>query len=265
MGQNGSGKSTLFKLLTGMAQPEKGSVEWLGDGHVIGSGMVATAQTRSKIAYVPDELDIPDMSWSLYAWKEFVSGLYPDWNGPKYRRLVERYNLDENKSMRRSSKGSRRKAALVIALSQEPQVLLVDEPSAGLDPFAWKMMLEDFAEFMASGDKTILMATHIMEEIRRLGDYICFVHEGQLFGPYEKDALMDSWRMLWVDGLPGTAHRLPGVVAVEQQLPVRLITNAPKETEAALEELGLAIVNQRALEWDELFWHVIRTKDRSIY
>jgi ABC-2 type transport system ATP-binding protein len=259
MGQNGSGKSTLFKLLNGIAQPDKGLIQWL-NGSFSPSGM----KVKQSVAYVPDELDIPDEGWSLHDWMKFVSALYPGWNGRKYRQLIERYGMDENKPMKKASKGTRRKAALIIALAQEPQILLLDEPSAGLDPFAWRMMMEDLSEFAAPGDRTIIMATHIMEEIRRLGDYVIFLQDGQMFGAYEKDALIDEWKMLWVDRLPSSANTLPGVVHVEGQLPVRLVTNSSLETEAALEELGIAVVDKKSLEIDELFWHVVRMKDKSL-
>lgn len=260
MGPNGSGKSTLFRLLNGIIQPEQGSMEWLEPKYG-----ASEREVKRQVAYVPDELDIPDEGWTLSRWSAFVSAWYPGWNGRKYRELVKRYELDEHKPMRKASKGTRRKAALVTALAQEPRVLLLDEPSSGLDPFAWRMMMEDLAEFMSTGDRTIVLATHIMEEIRRLGDYVFFMHGGRMFGAYEKDELNDGWKVLWVDSLPNSAMNIPGVVAIENKLPLRLVTHSPEETERALDEMGISIVNQNSLELDELFWHVIRKNEKSPY
>lgn len=259
MGENGSGKSTLFRLLNGIIQPQHGEIQWLDGGYG-----TADQEVKLRVAYIPDELDIPDTGWSLAQWRDFVSFWYPDWNGRKYRQLVERYGLQESKPMNQSSKGMQRKAALVMALSQEPEVLLLDEPSAGLDPFAWRMMMEDLIEYMSSGKRTIMIATHIMEEIRRLGDYIFFLQAGRLLGPFEKDALNDNWRMLWINRLPGSASAIPGVVAVEDRLPVRLVTRAFAETEEALLSLGIEVADKRPLELDEIFWHLLRMKEENL-
>lgn len=278
MGRNGSGKSTLFRLLTSLSHPQAGALAWFPDWERGGgnTGAPYTAshpadreiheqrEKRRQIAYMPDELDIPDESWSLAVWQDAVSVFYPEWDSALYRRLVERYGLDERKPLGKVSKGGRRLAALVIALAQNPKVLVLDEPSAGLDPFAWKLLLEDLSAFMAKGDRTILMATHIIEEIRRLGDYVLFLEDGKLHGPFEKDTLYDSWRTLWTERLPEDAASLPGVASVESGPPARLVSRSPRQTRGALEELGVRVTDELPLEWDELFWHVIRMKDKNM-
>lgn len=268
MGRNGSGKSTLFRMLTAMVRPEQGTMEWFPErsaGPPSSAGQVQLLRDiRRDVAYMPDELDIPDEGWSLREWKEAVHPFYPGWDDDCYRRLAARYGLDEGKPMKKASKGTRKLAAFVIAMAQAPRVLVLDEPSAGLDPFAWKMMLEDLAAFMSAGDRTILMATHIVEEIRRLGDYLLFLDNGKVHGPFEKDALAESWRTLWVSELPPAAEALPGVAAAEQGSAARLVSRSPQETRAALEKLGFAVTDERPLEWDELFWHVVRNKGKDV-
>lgn len=283
MGRNGSGKTTLFRLLNAIAQPEKGVVQWFPSSAGAEAADAAGAQAgapagrasasaevqahrelRQRIAYMPDELDIPDMGWSLREWRDVVSPFYPQWDDACYRRLVSRYGLDDRKPMRKSSKGIKKLAAFVIALSQGSRILVLDEPSAGLDPFSWKMMLEDLSGYMSAGDKTILMATHIIEEIRRLGDYLLFLEEGEVHGPFEKDTLSESWRTLWISDLPAAAEQLPGAAAVEKGTPHRLVTRSPAETRRALGKLGIAVTDERPLEWDELFWHVVRNKGKDI-
>jgi ABC-2 type transport system ATP-binding protein len=260
MGPNGSGKSTLFRSLMGLIQPERGSIRWLEDRYG-----PCDMELKRHIAYVPEELDIPDETWSLKMWRDFVSAWYPNWDHAKYRMLLERYGMDESVKLRSASKGMRRKAALILALAQDPLVLVLDEPSSGLDPFAWRLMMEDLSDFMAAGDRTILMATHILEEIKRLGDYVFFWQNGRVLGRFEKDELMDGWKMFWVDALPRDSGTVPGVVAVEPQLPVRLVSNSPRETERAFNELGISIQQTRSLELDEIFLHVARIKEKSLY
>lgn len=260
MGPNGSGKSTLFRSLMGIVMPQHGEIRWL-------EGRFAPTDPELKLhlAYVPEELDLPDESWTLAEWRRFVSAWYPGWNVGKYRMLAERYGLEESKPLRHASKGMRRKASLVLALAQEPQVLLLDEPSSGLDPFAWRMMMEDLAEYMEPGDRTILMATHIMEEIKRLGDYVLFWRNGRMLGRFEKDELLGGWRQFWVDTLPGGSDHLPGVVAVERDLPLRVVSRSPRDTEQAFRQAGIQIHNAKNLELDEIFEHVARMEEKSSY
>ena len=285
MGRNGSGKTPLFRMLNAIVQPERGILEWFPaatgpvteapsgqsskpaalDNRARASAEVeALREKRRRIAYMPDELDIPDPGWSLRDWRDAVSPFFPAWDDACYRRLVGRYGLDDRKAMRKSSKGTQKLAAFIIALSQAPRVLVLDEPSAGLDPFSWKMMLEDLSAFVSAGDRTILMATHIIDEIRRLGDYLLFLENGEVHGPFEKDALSESWRTLWISELPATAEALPGAAAVEKGTPHRLVTRSPGETREALEKLGIAVTDERPLEWDELFWHVVRNKGKDM-
>ena len=258
MGPNGAGKSSLFRMLSGMIYPDKGSVALFGS-----EANPDRMDVKEKIAYMPEELDLPDLSWTLRDWVGFVSEWYPGWNHVKCRELTARYGLEWDKKIRTYSKGIKRKAAFIVALSQEPDLLLLDEPASGLDPFAWRMMMEDLVRFMEDGTRTILIATPTLEEIRRLADMVAFLYEGRLLGVYEKDTLLDSWRMYWVDGLPQGANDLPGVVAVEPELPIRLISRSPAVTEQALTSRGVVIHESRFLELDEIFSQLVRIKQKS--
>ena len=77
--------------------------------------------------------------------------------------------------------------------------MILDEPSSGLDPIAWKSMIETLHQYMESGNKTILMATHIVDEVKRLADYIIFQYNGKILGFYEKDELLQSWATYFVE------------------------------------------------------------------
>ena len=88
------------------------------------------------------------------------------------------------------SKGMRRKFDLSLAMAHNPELLLLDEPSSGLDPIAWKTMIDVIHRYMERGDRTVLMASHIVDEVRRLADYIVFIIQGKVLGMYEKDALL---------------------------------------------------------------------------
>src|SRR5690606_10608755 len=117
------------------------------------------------------------------------------------------------------SKGMRRRYELAIAMSHHPDLLLLDEPSSGLDPLAWRSMIDLLHRYMERGDRTILIATHIVEEVKRLADYIVFMVHGKVLGMYEKDELMTGWRQYYFTGtygeLSGKLSGMPGLNGLE--------------------------------------------------
>ncbi|MNI33538.1 Glycine betaine transport ATP-binding protein OpuAA [compost metagenome] len=191
----------------------------------------------------------------------FVSRWYPDWSEAVYRNLLNRYELEGKMKLATLSKGMQRKLAFIHAMSFDPDLLLMDESTSGLDPFAWRLMMDDIVQYMDRGSKTVIFATHILDEVKRLADYVAFMYEGQLIGFYEKDTLMDSWKIFWVESNEQQASAISGVVAVEAKSgasSVRIISQAPAETEAALQRQGIRMLNTQAVELDEILAHLIR-------
>lgn len=258
MGPNGCGKSTLFRSVTRMVHPEAGEI--LLNGQPTGPDDM---ERKRLVAYVPEQLDLHDESWTFKEWADFTKLWYPNWNRELYRSLTERYGLDEGKKISGFSKGMKRKAAFVLALCQMPELLLLDEPSSGLDPFAWRMMMEDISEYMQQQGRTVVMASHVLEEINRLADYVVFLHDGKSLGLYEKDSLLEDWKCFWIDRAPEEASEIVGVVAVEPELPIRLITNSPNASKEALEQQGIRIHKSKTLELDEIFSQLVRSKEKS--
>jgi ABC-2 type transport system ATP-binding protein len=254
VGPNGSGKSTLFRMLMNLVKPESGSLTLFGQSYT----PAAEPQLKRRIGYVPEVTEWEELASNVGQLTRFVLRWYPRWNEVRYRELMAKFRLDEGMKLKKLSKGMQRKLAFVYAIAQEPELLLLDEPTAGLDPLAWRDFLDEIVRFMADGRRSVLLATHILEEVRRLADYVVFLYDGRLLGTYEKDALLEKWKSIWVGRAPDDAERLAGVVRVERGPAAdRLITRSAGETEAALRERGIAIRRVTALELDEIFAHVI--------
>ena len=252
VGPNGSGKSTLIGMLMNLVKPTSGEVRLFG-GASYPDDEVAIKQ---RIGYVP-ELSVGHDDMSAKSLGEFVSYWYPRWDQRVYQDLIKRYEVDLDKRFGKLSKGMQRRLAFALALATGPELLLLDEPAEGVDPFARRQMLEDISRFMRSGDRrTVVYATHVMEEVRRIADYVAFLVDGEYLGFYEKDALLEGWKTLWVDREP--EQDIPGVVEVEGGSPTRLVSDSPEETERALSAQDIRIVRSEPLDLEETLSHLMR-------
>ena len=186
IGPNGSGKSSLFRLMLDLAKPDHGEIELLGEKVGAGDDQLL----KQKIGYVPEQaIDIEDHLRADQK-MDFVRKWYPGWDMNRYQELLRRFEVDTSRKLGKMSKGMRRKFDLSLAMAHNPELLLLDEPSSGLDPIAWKTMIEVIHRYMERGNRTVLMATHIVDEVKRLADYIVFIIQGKVVGMYEKDTLL---------------------------------------------------------------------------
>ncbi|CAN5533680.1 MAG: ABC transporter ATP-binding protein [Rubrobacteraceae bacterium] len=255
VGPNGSGKSTLFRMLMNLARPDEGSLS-LFDGAYPDEEV----EIKQKIGYVP-ERSVGHDEMSAKALGEFVAHWYPTWEQKTYDELLSRSEIEGNKKFGKLSKGMQRRLTFALAAATGAELLLLDEPTDGVDPFARRAMLEDISRFMESGDKTVVFATHVMEEVRRLADYVAFLVDGEFLGLYEKDALLEQWKTFWTDGEPGTS--LPGIVEVEAGNPSRVVSDSPDETEAALAKENIRIVRMGTLDLEEILSHLMRRRKEA--
>lgn len=259
VGPNGGGKSTLFRMLMNLVQPDSGEVTLFGGAYP--DDEVAIKQ---RIGYVP-ERSLGHDEMNAKALGDFVSHFYPRWDGSLYEDLLERMLIESDKEFGKLSGGMQRRLAFALAAATGSELLLLDEPTAGVDPFARRQILEDISRFMhdgtPEGDRTVVFATHVMEEVRRIADYVAFLADGSLLGLYEKDALIERWKIFWVDREP--EGDVPGLVEVEGGTPARIVSNSPHETAEALSAQNIRIVRSGALDLEEILSHLMRRSKES--
>lgn len=261
VGSNGSGKTTLFHMLMNTVKPDRGNIRLFGESY--GQQEV---ELKRRIGFMAESSYAEEVGWRVRDIAAFTSHWYPKWNAAKWAQLTERFELDPKAKVSVLSKGMKRRLLFSLCLAQSPDLLLLDEPSSGLDPAAWRIMLDEIKVFMSEGERTVLMATHTMEEVRRLADYVAFVHNGKLLEYKEKDALGYEWRTFWLsEAVPeALARRLPGVVEWEPGTMTRLTTRDAAATERALEEAGIGIANRQPVELDEMLHHLIAAGKRPV-
>lgn len=253
VGPNGCGKSSTFRLMLDLDKADEGRIELLG--HRVEQGI--DTELKKKIGYLHDQSSSHEDNMKGTAKAEFHRFWYDNWDVNRYRELLHILEVDDNQLLGKMSKGMRRKFEFALTMSHGPELLLLDEPSSGLDPLAWKTMIEVLHRYMDRGDRTILMTSHIIEEVKRLADFIVFMAHGRVIGVYEKDELFSSWFTLFVSGSdlsPKKAAAMPGQCGVEHAgaTTYRITTNKAAAAEEWCEAEGYQIVSRQALELDEI-------------
>ncbi len=196
VGPNGSGKTTTIKSILGLVKPTEGEIRVNGE-------MVNNRwEYREKIGYMPQVARYPENMTveELFSFIKNIRGEQPS----AEQELIEHFRLDTelNKRMRTLSGGNRQKVGAVLSMMFDPDILIFDEPTAGLDPRSSVQFKKKVRELKEAG-KTIMLTTHIMSEIEELADYLIFIVEGKIkyHGPMAE--LLQEHK----------AHRLEGAVA----------------------------------------------------
>lgn len=182
LGSNGAGKTTLLKTMAGIYKPDKGSVTM--DGSVVYENTNLKSRTffMSDIPYYFPQATIRQMA-------AFYKRIYPSWNDNRFQQLELVFKLDLTRKLNRMSKGMRRQAAFMLALSCMPDVLLLDEPIDGLDPVMRKMIKNLLFQESAERELTVVISSHNLREIEDLCDHIGIMHNGQLIVERDLDDL----------------------------------------------------------------------------
>jgi ABC-2 type transport system ATP-binding protein len=190
LGANGAGKTTSIRMMVSHLQPDSGEVRVLGENPVDYS-----TETRRRIAYISENIQIP--RWmSLDDAVAFCKPLYPNWNEPLYKELLKTFDLKPDRRYEESSKGQRRAMCIIIALCQEPEVLIMDEPASGLDTLARRHFLSELLKITCDENKTVLFSSHILGDIERTVDRVAIMMKGRLVLEGELDLLKERVRRI---------------------------------------------------------------------
>ncbi len=204
LGPNGSGKSTAMRVLLGLLRADAGSVRLLG-----GDPWREAAELHRRLAYVPGEVNL----WPNLTGGEVIDLLARMRGGvdeTRRARLLERFELDPTKKARTYSKGNRQKVALVAAFSARVDLLLLDEPTAGLDPLMEATFQESIAEVVAEGT-TVLLSSHILAEVEALCDKVTIIRAG---ATVQSGTLADLRRLTRTTVVAETGSRVDGLEAL---------------------------------------------------
>ena len=184
IGENGAGKSTAMKVLLNLERPDAGNAEVFG----LDTGADGP-QVRAQVGYIPEQQDASYLWMTCARLIEHVAAYYPAWDRAYADHLNRVFGIRLERKVGSLSKGESRRLQFVLALAHRPPLLLLDEPTDGLDPLARKRTLTQLAEHLADTPTTVLIATHHVHEVESLVDHIGVLREGRLVAQMSRDEL----------------------------------------------------------------------------
>ncbi len=174
LGPNGSGKTTTLRLLLGMLRPQQGTMQVL-DGQMPRDA----SRLLARIGYVPEQPHF-DVTQTLGDILRFQAAFYPTWDGEFAGRQLAEFELDPARPFGKLSKGQKGKVMMLTALAQRPALLLLDEPTDGLDPVARRDILASLLTYVSEHQATVLISSHLVHELERICDWIGVMDGGRL-------------------------------------------------------------------------------------
>ena len=187
LGLNGAGKTTLLETALGFAIPNAGSVELFGKG----ASAIEDEGIKHRIGFVPqqDEL-IENMKGREFL--GLIEQFYPSWNSELVARLAREWDVPLDVAAEKLSVGQRQKLSILVALGHEPELIVLDEPVASLDPLARRRFLQELIEMVSGGDRTVLFSTHIVSDLERIANRVWILKDGELLVDEPLDNLKES-------------------------------------------------------------------------
>lgn len=193
LGPNGAGKSTLLKILVNLLEPTAGTARVLG----VDSRRLSPKE-RCLIGYVSESLQLPEWM-TVGQFLDYCRPFYPAWDKGLEKQLLGQFALPLDRKLKHLSRGMRVKALLISVLSFRPKLLILDEPFSGLDPVVRDEVAQGLVETARTGDWTVLMASHDIEEVERLTDHVAMIDEGRLRLSEPVESLLNRFRRVEVD------------------------------------------------------------------
>lgn len=260
IGLNGAGKSTTIRMLLGLLPPTSG-------GCLLGGidPQREPVRARRGVGYVPDRL-------TAYSWMriarlvEFCEAMQGKWDRQEVERMLVRGRIDPAQRVGKLSKGTAAKLSLVLALGHDPDILILDEPTDGLDPIARDEFLEHVIGSVCDRGRTVLMSSHSLADVQRMADTIGLIHEGKMLLQARTDDLLAQTKRVRAvlddpSAAPAAAALRPaGLVwsRIEGRQWTLTIRGCSDETLAQVQAAGAKSIEVQDMSLDDIFRDVVR-------
>ncbi len=251
IGGNGAGKTTLIKHILGMLKAQSGSVQVFGLDPVQNP-----VGTLGRIGYLSEDRDLPN--WMrVCELMRYTQAFFPNWDEAYAEELREAFDLDGKTRIKNLSRGQRARAGLLVALAHRPELLVLDEPSSGLDPVVRRDILGAIIRTIADEGRTVLFSSHLLDEVERVADRVAIIHQGRILLTAPMDEIMETHRRMTLrfgqslDRPPS----LVGALSFEGQGAEwsYICSSESSQLRRAAEAIGATVVGDDALTLDEIF------------
>jgi ABC-2 type transport system ATP-binding protein len=246
LGRNGAGKTTTIRMLLGLLKPDRGEIRVLG----LDPGK-SPMEIRRSVGYVAEDQ-------TMFGWMRvgqlmsFVAPFYPTWDGAWARELAERFELPMGTRVRHLSKGQGVRVALLLALAHRPKLVILDDPTLGLDSIMRKEFLRDLVTYLQGENVSVFFSSHLLYEIEPVADSVVIIDRGRIVRQAETEVLRAKVKRL-VAGIDAeeVLRGLPGILDIARS--GRQIAVVVEDIDAARAGLAGVAVEQVDLNLDEIF------------
>jgi ABC-2 type transport system ATP-binding protein len=251
LGKNGAGKTTLLELMLGFTQPTEGAVRVFGH-----ESYRLPGDAKARVGFVPQQDELVD-HLNVADQLRVIASFYPQWDNELMSRLCKEWGIDTRARIKSMSVGERQKLSILLAFGHRPDLLILDEPVASLDPIARRQFLEQLVEISADGRRAIVFSSHIVSDIERLANRIWILKEGRLDWQGDLDSLKESIVRLHLRGtgpLPEVLN-IPGALSIRREaaFPSAIVRDWTDAAQRDLERQISGTVEVEALGLEEIF------------
>ncbi len=249
LGLNGAGKTTLIRILLGLLRADAGQCTVAGVDPRLDS-----LDVRQRIGYMAE-------NQTMYAWMrvgqiiEWVGRFYPQWDASLAEQLRTQMKLDADRKVGALSKGQTSRLALLLALAHRPRIVILDDPTLGLDPVARRDFLRDVIGYLQAEGVTVFFSSHLLYEIEPICDRVAILHDGRIIKCSPVDELRESVKRFMVGETPAVdLGKVPGLLDVQRHEGRLLLTvDRAAEAKAMLQSVGSNGTATVDLNLDEIF------------
>ena len=250
IGPNGAGKSTIMRIMMGLVAPESGTVSVLGKA--ISS---REASAKQDIGFFSDDMRLYK-SESIAFHMQFVRSLFPSWDEGYAQQLLARFGLIAQQKVKGLSHGQRVKTLLLLILARRPKLLILDEPTNGLDPVAKQEVLAELMQIVNDETRTILYSSHNTQDVEQISDTITFIDRGRVIAGNNRDEFLDRWRRFKLQAPQNwQAPAIDGLRTESTFGNLRVMTMDRYQTdvEDRLQSSGATLESSEAMTLEEIF------------
>lgn len=249
VGVNGAGKSTTIRMLMGLVKADAGSVR------VLGYDLPAQqVQAKYDIGFASDDMRLyksQTLQWHM----DFIHSVFPQFDQAYAKELLKRFELIGDQKIKGLSHGQRVKACLLLVLARRPKLLVLDEPTTGLDPVARDEVISELADILRDDERSVLFSSHNTHDIEKLSDQIAFLDRGKLLALEDKESYLERWGRFRCQLQSHATEKFAGAVSIKRngQLAEVITDQCTAEYGVELQKAGFMVLEQHRMSLEEIF------------